>query len=291
MPDLTVDRRRASPGPPAFAHGGPHPGRRRRGPALRLVHDHGAARPRGPRVLRQGRGRAVRADGATRPGRRLARRNTSGGGLSYTHPGQFGMFLLVEAVRQLRGDVPATARSPGPRSPWPTAAAACCRPPARSSSERRRRCEPEPRAGATPRRTGPSGRERRTREQARDPTSDEASRSGRPPATAPGAPLVHRLRATALVPPTICPQCGSPPWSGDRHPAGESSTPRAPSTRRPPRPGRPGAVLGRARRPGRRRPADVQRGRLRPRVEASGRAGHRLGAAGRRPEPRVFTPT
>ena len=30
--------------------------------------------------------------------------NTSGGGLSYTHPGMFGMFLLIEAVRQLRGE-------------------------------------------------------------------------------------------------------------------------------------------------------------------------------------------
>jgi acetyl-CoA acetyltransferase len=30
--------------------------------------------------------------------------NTSGGGLSYTHPGMFGIFLLIEAVRQLRGD-------------------------------------------------------------------------------------------------------------------------------------------------------------------------------------------
>ncbi|HLB28326.1 MAG TPA: thiolase family protein, partial [Dehalococcoidales bacterium] len=30
--------------------------------------------------------------------------NTSGGGLSYTHPGMFGIFLLIEATRQLRGE-------------------------------------------------------------------------------------------------------------------------------------------------------------------------------------------
>lgn len=30
--------------------------------------------------------------------------NTSGGGLSYCHPGLFGLFLVVEAVRQLRGE-------------------------------------------------------------------------------------------------------------------------------------------------------------------------------------------
>jgi len=30
--------------------------------------------------------------------------DTSGGGLSYCHPGQFGVLLLVEAVRQLRGE-------------------------------------------------------------------------------------------------------------------------------------------------------------------------------------------
>jgi len=30
--------------------------------------------------------------------------NTSGGGLSYTHPGMYGMFLLIEATRQLRGE-------------------------------------------------------------------------------------------------------------------------------------------------------------------------------------------
>ena len=31
--------------------------------------------------------------------------NTSGGGLSYCHPGMLGIFLLIEAVRQLLGDV------------------------------------------------------------------------------------------------------------------------------------------------------------------------------------------
>ena len=30
--------------------------------------------------------------------------NTSGGGLSYTHPGMYGIFLILEAVRQLRGE-------------------------------------------------------------------------------------------------------------------------------------------------------------------------------------------
>ena len=39
----------------------------------------------------------------TAPGGEFAL-NTSGGGLSYTHPGMYGSFLLVEAVRQLRGE-------------------------------------------------------------------------------------------------------------------------------------------------------------------------------------------
>ena len=42
-------------------------------------------------------------DGKTRPGGSFPL-NTSGGGLSYCHPGQFGILLLVEAVRQLRGE-------------------------------------------------------------------------------------------------------------------------------------------------------------------------------------------
>jgi acetyl-CoA acetyltransferase len=29
--------------------------------------------------------------------------NTNGGGLSYCHPGMYGLFLLIEAVRQLQG--------------------------------------------------------------------------------------------------------------------------------------------------------------------------------------------
>lgn len=39
----------------------------------------------------------------TGPGSKLPV-NTSGGGLAYCHPGMFGIFLLVEAVRQLRGE-------------------------------------------------------------------------------------------------------------------------------------------------------------------------------------------
>jgi len=30
--------------------------------------------------------------------------NTNGGGLSHAHPGQYGIFLIIEAVRQLRRD-------------------------------------------------------------------------------------------------------------------------------------------------------------------------------------------
>ena len=42
-------------------------------------------------------------DGKLGPGGSLPM-NTNGGGLSYTHPGMYGMFLVVEAVRQLRGE-------------------------------------------------------------------------------------------------------------------------------------------------------------------------------------------
>lgn len=51
----------------------------------------------------KGEGGAFVADGKLGPGGSLPT-NTNGGGLSYTHPGMYGMFLLVEAVRQLRGE-------------------------------------------------------------------------------------------------------------------------------------------------------------------------------------------
>ncbi len=51
----------------------------------------------------KGEGGAFAEDGRTAPGGLLPM-NTNGGGLSYTHPGQYGMFLIVEAARQLRGE-------------------------------------------------------------------------------------------------------------------------------------------------------------------------------------------
>jgi acetyl-CoA acetyltransferase len=52
---------------------------------------------------RKGEGGAFVADGAIAPGGRLPV-NTNGGGLSYCHPGQYGLLVLIEAARQVRGD-------------------------------------------------------------------------------------------------------------------------------------------------------------------------------------------
>jgi acetyl-CoA acetyltransferase len=51
----------------------------------------------------KGDGGALVADGRLGPGGSLPT-NTFGGGLSCLHPGMLGLFLLVEAVRQLRGE-------------------------------------------------------------------------------------------------------------------------------------------------------------------------------------------
>ena len=46
------------------------------------------------------------ADGHTAIGGSLPV-NTTGGGLNYTHSGMYGMYALLESVRQLRGDAAA----------------------------------------------------------------------------------------------------------------------------------------------------------------------------------------
>ena len=101
MPDLTTTAGAVS-GPAAFAMAGIEPGDvdvlmsydSFTITALLHLEDLG--------FCAKGEGGRFVADGNIGPGR-LAM-NTNGGGLSYTHPGQYGMFLLVEATRQLRGE-------------------------------------------------------------------------------------------------------------------------------------------------------------------------------------------
>jgi acetyl-CoA acetyltransferase len=101
MPDLTVTPGAIS-GPAAFAHAGITPADvdvlmaydSFTITALLHLEDLG--------FCAKGEGGGFVEDGKLGPGGSLPM-NTNGGGLSYTHPGQYGMFLLVEAVRQLRG--------------------------------------------------------------------------------------------------------------------------------------------------------------------------------------------
>jgi acetyl-CoA acetyltransferase len=51
----------------------------------------------------KGEGGAFVEDGRIAPGGSLPV-DTNGGGLSYCHPGMYGLFLLIEAARQLRGE-------------------------------------------------------------------------------------------------------------------------------------------------------------------------------------------
>jgi acetyl-CoA acetyltransferase len=51
----------------------------------------------------KGEGGRFVQDGTIAPGGRLPV-NTNGGGLSYCHPGMYGLFPLIEAVRQIRGE-------------------------------------------------------------------------------------------------------------------------------------------------------------------------------------------
>ena len=51
----------------------------------------------------KGEGGRFAASGAIAPGGKLPV-NTSGGGLSYCHPGMYGLLVMIEAVRQVRGE-------------------------------------------------------------------------------------------------------------------------------------------------------------------------------------------
>ena len=59
----------------------------------------------------KGEAGAFISDGNTEPGGRLPL-NTNGGGLSYTHTGMYGMFAILEGVRQLRGEAAAQVAGP-----------------------------------------------------------------------------------------------------------------------------------------------------------------------------------
>ncbi len=52
---------------------------------------------------RKGEGGALVSGQRTAPGGALPM-NTNGGGLSFVHPALYGIFLLIEATRQLRGE-------------------------------------------------------------------------------------------------------------------------------------------------------------------------------------------
>ena len=53
---------------------------------------------------KKGEGGAFAVEADLGPGGGALAMNTNGGGLSFTHPGMYGMFLLTEATRQLRGE-------------------------------------------------------------------------------------------------------------------------------------------------------------------------------------------
>ncbi|GGC03135.1 thiolase [Novosphingobium endophyticum] len=102
MPDLTVTGAAIS-GPQAFAQAGVGPG----DIDVVMLYDAFTITPilffEDLGFCPKGEGGRFISGGHIAPGGGLAL-NTNGGGLSCVHPGMYGLFLLVEAVRQLRGE-------------------------------------------------------------------------------------------------------------------------------------------------------------------------------------------
>ena len=102
MPDLTVTAA-AQSGPAAFAMAGVTPA------DIDVVQLYDAFTINTILLLedlgfcKKGEGGAFVSNGNIAPGGKLPV-NTNGGGLSCVHPGMYGIFLMIEAVQQLRGD-------------------------------------------------------------------------------------------------------------------------------------------------------------------------------------------
>jgi acetyl-CoA acetyltransferase len=102
MPDLTISAA-AESGPRAFANAGLTPS------DVDVVEVYDAFTINTLLFLEdlgfceKGEAGAFVENGALAPGGRIPV-NTNGGGLSYCHPGMYGIFLIIEAVRQLRGE-------------------------------------------------------------------------------------------------------------------------------------------------------------------------------------------
>jgi len=102
MPDLTVTAAAAS-GPKAFAMAGLKPV----DVDMVSLYDAFTITPifflEDLRFCPKGEGGRFVSNGAIAPGGKLPV-NTSGGGLSYCHPGMYGLLVMIEAVRQVRGE-------------------------------------------------------------------------------------------------------------------------------------------------------------------------------------------
>ena len=99
-----IDMAARQSGPLALAARRRDARRRRLLHALRLVHHHRAARrSRTSGFCKTGEGGAFAQDGRIGLGGALPI-NTDGGGLSSNHPGMRGIFLVIEATKQLRGE-------------------------------------------------------------------------------------------------------------------------------------------------------------------------------------------